>query len=254
MTQWKKPPGVEPLSRVCAALGLHPGVDFDPLNADAMASAAERRATALLAMGTARVGARLPFPLYEIEGRTTRPLGLEMSQNRIAPSTWAYVFELLVPSRAIEIGRAAGGLTLALGLGLGNRLHSYDLCRPNESYTDALRALKVHIVVDDVWKHVEEIARLVQSPGTSYVLCDGGNKIREFQTFAPHLKIGDVIAAHDYDAVHEIDPSVPMSSRPWQWSEIRPRDVADVVTQCGLKPWLQDIFDVAGWLVYRKVR
>jgi hypothetical protein len=29
-------------------------------------------------------------------------------------------------------------------------------------------------------------------------LCDGGNKIKEFNTFSKHLKYNDVIMAHDY--------------------------------------------------------
>ena len=43
-----------------------------------------------------------------------------------------------------------------------------------------------------------EAREFVARPGLTLVYCDGGDKPREVLTFAPLLKPGDLIAAHDY--------------------------------------------------------
>lgn len=196
-----------------------------------------------------------PFPLYQTDGNSTKSMGFAMSQNRLAVPTWSYAMEIAPPRTIIEIGHAGGGFTTAIALHartISARFRSYDLCDVDERYEQIAKALGVVFRKGDVWAHEEEIAFSIQCPGTTFVLCDGGDKRRELATFAKYLKPGDVIAAHDYDAAHEIDPGIPSLERPWPWSEIRPGDVAEVVERCGLEPWLQASFDLAGWLVYRK--
>ena len=43
-----------------------------------------------------------------------------------------------------------------------------------------------------------EIAREMQRPGLTILLCDGPDKVAEVKTFAPFMKPGDLIMAHDY--------------------------------------------------------
>ena len=50
----------------------------------------------------------------------------------------------------------------------------------------------------DIFENADEIIVLIQKPGITVLFCDGGNKVREFKTFAPHLKKGDIIAVHDW--------------------------------------------------------
>lgn len=45
---------------------------------------------------------------------------------------------------------------------------------------------------------IEYIGGVIRSPGTTLLLCDGGNKKKEFEIYAPFLKEGDVIMAHDW--------------------------------------------------------
>ena len=61
-----------------------------------------------------------------------------------------------------------------------------------------------------------------------------------------------VKTAHDFDAAHREDPKIPQLERPWPWSEILASDGRAIAEKHGLEPWMQDVFDVAGWLVYRK--
>ncbi len=177
------------------------------------------------------------------------PLGMAMNQNRLAVPTWSYAMETYPPARIVEIGTYNGGFTLALGVHahhLGARVVTYDVSRaPDERFAALAAFLRVEFRTASVWDVESEIAELIASPGVTYVLCDGGDKRRELACFARYCKPGDVIAAHDYHT--------PGSQNAW-WgsSEIRDEDGAAVAAAHGLEPWLQEHFDTAAWLTYRK--
>jgi hypothetical protein len=69
-----------------------------------------------------------------------------------------------------------------------------------------------------------------------------GDKRREFSTFAPLLKSGDIIGAHD----------LYVGADYWAWSEITEADVADVCERHELVRLMQEEFAPAGWLMRRK--
>lgn len=195
------------------------------------------------------------IPLFNLDGTSTSPLGMPMCQNRLAVPTWSYAMEVHPPARVLEIGSYNGALATALGLhcrAIGAEMHTYDLNPCDERIVPIGRALGVQFHTGSVWDAIREIGRLIASPGVTFVLCDGGDKPRELATFAPFCKPGDVIAAHDYDAVHERDPSVPQPERFWPWTEIRKADGDRVAAAYGFDAWLQEHFDQAGWLCYRK--
>jgi len=57
------------------------------------------------------------------------------------------------------------------------------------------------IIIGDVFEQssIETTRSAVQSTdGISMVFCDNGNKIKEFDTYYPLLKSGDIILVHDY--------------------------------------------------------
>lgn len=202
-----------------------------------------------------RVYHRPVIPYYNLTGPGALSLGMPMSQNRMAVPTWSYAFELHPPARIIELGTAGGGFITALAVhayNIGVRVVTYDLAPPDERFKPLGDFLRIEYRTGDMWKMTDEIATNIRLPGTTYVLCDGGNKPHELEAFAPFLKHGDVIAAHDYDAVHELDPAVPHNDRPWQWSEIRKSQGDRVADKNSLVPWLQTFFDHAGWLCYRR--
>ncbi len=153
------------------------------------------------------------------------------------------------PARIVEIGTCNGGFTIALGIHayrIGAHVSTYDVSiAPDERFVELATFLGIRFRTADVWTVEAEIAGLIAAPGVSYVLCDGGNKRRELATFARYCKPGDVIGAHDYHA--------PGSENAWWgWSEIGLEDGAAVAASHDLEPWLQDHFDTAAWLVYRK--
>jgi predicted O-methyltransferase YrrM len=195
------------------------------------------------------------FPLYNVDGTSQKPLGFPMSQNRMAVPVWSYAMELLPPARIIELGTNNGGFTTALAMHAWNLkipIITYDQSPPDERFSDLARQLGVQFQTGDIWRLAPIISDLIKQPGTTFLLCDGGDKQRELELFAPAMKPGDVIAAHDYDACHHMDPSIPMNDRWWQWTEVFKAHGDEVANQNGLYSWMQEYFDVAGWLVYRR--
>lgn len=200
------------------------------------------------------------FPLFEHPGqpRSTSPMGMPMCQNRLAVPTWSYAMEVYPPRQVIEIGTYSGGLAVALGLHarvIGATMTTYDVNRAMESLVPIGKALGVTFRTGSCWDVTleREIAEIIARPGPTFVLCDGGNKLRELATFSAFLKPGDVIAAHDYDAVHDAgDIHQPQLERPWPFSEIRREQAEAAIAGRDLEPFLQDHFDLAGWLAYRR--
>lgn len=191
------------------------------------------------------------FPLWDLAACSAAPLGMPMCQNRLAIPTWSYAMERNPPARIIEIGTYSGGLITALAVHahmIGAKVITYDLCLPDERVTPLAHFLGVSFRHGSCWDLAGEIAALISRPGVTYVLCDGGDKPRELATFAPYLKLGDVIAAHDYeppDGPHGADVY-------WPCGEITAAQGAAVATANALEPWLQKHFDLAAWLVYQK--
>lgn len=197
------------------------------------------------------------FPLWEPaeSGRQVRSMGMPMCQNRMAVPTWSFAMERALPAQLVEIGTYSGGLATALALHalcIKATITTYDIAPPSEDIKPIGERLGVRFRTISCWDAEDEIRAIVQRPGPTFVLCDGGDKKREFAVFAKHLKVGDVIAAHDYDAGHEVGQE-PME-RAWPWSEIRREDVTTAVRENGLEPFMQVHMDLAGWLAFARAR
>lgn len=53
---------------------------------------------------------------------------------------------------------------------------------------------------------IQYLQSLIQNSGRTLFLCDGGNKIKEFNTYSKFLKPNDVIMLHDYaDSPNEVE-------------------------------------------------
>jgi predicted O-methyltransferase YrrM len=173
-----------------------------------------------------------------------------MSQNRYAIPAWSYLFEQLPPRRIIEIGTSVGGMTCLLAVACrayGSDLYTFDISPTMSAETEltlhAFAGKLLSVITGDVLD--SDISAIIETiisrPGPSLVLCDGGNKVKEFRTFSQALKPGDVIAAHDFGATEA-----------WPWEEIKIGQVADVVQAHGLSRFMEDVFEKTGWLVCRK--
>lgn len=180
--------------------------------------------------------------------------GIPIQQNEHVVHPFRALMRELRPARVIEIGTASGGLTLLLrGL--------MDECSLKAStlYTfDIVPAADVRLAPEGVqFRHgdvfaTNDVEYLIETTdGPCLLLCDGGNKPREFQTYAPHLRSGDVIMAHDYApdwAYFERE----MRDQRWNWCEIQGHDIATSCQLYDLVPYEQDAFQRVAWCCRRK--
>lgn len=187
------------------------------------------------------------IPAFESGGPNSYFLGFPMLQNRRAVPAWSYAFEQLRPTYVIETGTWTGGFTCCLAIAARNyaaKVVTFDLSADSEAMAAWYDFLDVRRERADCLSEpaIAQIRALIEGAGGPvYVLCDAGNKVKEFRTFAAMIRPGDVIAAHDN------------AGPEWPWSEIREEDVADVAAQYSLAPWLPEVFHNTGWLVKRRL-
>ena len=131
--------------------------------------------------------------------------------------------------RIIEIGTGSGMFTRALAEMFKGPIMTFDI---------AIRETRVELPshVDEFIKDVfdplvhELIREQITSEGRVLLLCDGGNKPKEVNTFGVYLKPGDVIMAHDFgDEIHEESVKVEK-----------------------LEPFYQDLFLPVCWMCKRR--
>ena len=91
-----------------------------------------------------------------------------------------------------------------------------------------------------------EVIDFIKSEGTTVVLCDGGDKIREFNILSNYLKSGDFILAHDYAENSEIFKE-QIYLKIWNWHEIKDSDIKDASDRNELEIYNKDEFDSVVW-------
>jgi hypothetical protein len=77
---------------------------------------------------------------------------------------------------------------------------------------------------EDIFSNVEKIKGLISFLGPVYLVCDNGNKVKEFRTFVPSLDSGSIISVHDWS------------------TEIQEGLVKDVIESCKLQAIDQDLW------------
>jgi cephalosporin hydroxylase len=182
--------------------------------------------------------------------------GVSAHQNEHVASVFRALFRTFKPVRVLEIGTAAGGLTLLL-----SDLLDEAGCAKTPIWTvdpmpmprPYLAAAMINYIEADAFEPnlLGCLQGYVAEPGPTLVLCDGGDKRREFRTFAPHLKSGDIIMAHDYAPTMEYFQGV-MFDQHWNWLEITEFDVQPVSKAQKLIPHMQDEFQRVAWACRRK--
>lgn len=177
--------------------------------------------------------------------------GLEVSAQQ-HPDAFTFFDKFFTENkfdRIIEIGTAAGGFAWWLHHRTGLPITTYDITvRPHH---ENLRQVGVNVVHGDVFspENAQAVETSLQAPGRVLLLCDGGDKIREFNRFAAYLKRDDVIMAHDYS--HDRASFRGWTQAKWPWWEIQWADVATVCNVFGLIPADPDSA-AALWLSMRK--
>lgn len=159
------------------------------------------------------------------------------------------------PSRILEIGTAMGGFTIFLKitcdeLGLNIPIRSYDVYG-RHSYESMIES-GIDVRVQDIFTEgyqdvIQDAVDFIQEEGSTLVLCDGGNKISEFNILSKFIKSGDYIMAHDYASDDEYFNN-HINGILWNWHEIKDSDIQLSVDQHSLKPFMHDEFQDAVWV------
>jgi len=154
------------------------------------------------------------------------------------------------PSQILEIGTASGGLTLMIRdildeLSMKTALRTYDV--EKKHYLNETHDIEVIIknVFNDQYDALidNDVKDYINRPGTTIVLCDGGNKINEFNILSEYLKEGDIIMAHDY-CCNADEFLKNFKDKIWNWLEIQDSDISKAVDKYNLKPYIEEFKNV----------
>jgi FkbM family methyltransferase len=190
--------------------------------------------------------------------------GFLAQQQRNALDVFKKFLIKVRPSRILEIGTAGGGLTMFLRdtlneIGLSDsKIKSFEVL--DCSWYDKIRSNNIEInlvnIFNDSYTQLENpeyIVDFIQSEGTTVVLCDGGNKISEFNLIAPLIKNGDFIMAHDYiDTKENFEENY--KNKIWNWCEIEESHISDISQKENLVHFNKEEFDKVVWVCKQKVK
>ena len=157
----------------------------------------------------------------------------------------------------IEIGTFKGGTTIVLDdirkhNNLKFKLYTYDIRLVEDMDSDSLQKSfidrDIEYIIDDIFSEntINQITEFIQQNNKVCILCDGGNKINEFNYFSNLIKSGDFIMAHDYD--HQL-PDFPCT---WGWKEILYSDIATAVHDNNLQHHIDVNFTEVAWACFKK--
>jgi len=184
--------------------------------------------------------------------------GMTCQQN---PQTFESFYKLLKevkPKTVIEIGTSLGGLIRYINymckeMGLSLNAVTYDINDRGENFNNLMKSEGIEVKVENIFSEGytglknTEIVDTIQQDGVTVVLCDGGNKPKEFNILSKYLKKGDIIMAHDY-ASDKKKYENDIKEIYWNWHEISDNDIDTAVTENNLKPFMQDVFTNAVWV------
>lgn len=101
-------------------------------------------------------------------------------------------------------------------------------------------------------EYFNEIVSYIQKPGKTLMICDGGDKTKEFNEFSKYLKSGDVIILHDYKHNEDI---WKLATEYWQWPygyETQYSEIKEAIELNGLEEFNNNIFNFFVWGAFVK--
>jgi cephalosporin hydroxylase len=172
--------------------------------------------------------------------------------------------EEVKPARVLEIGTAGGGFILAVRdildeMGLTNvPVKTFDVIE--SPYYKDLRSHNIEVNIENIFDQPylnlvkpERIVPYIQEEGTTVVFCDGGHKIGEFNSIAPHIKTGDFILAHDYIDTWD-NFQTNYRDKIWNWCEVEEKYIEKTSIEQGLEFYNKEEFDKIVWVCKKKVK
>jgi hypothetical protein len=190
--------------------------------------------------------------------------GLISQQHRNFIPVFEKFFSQVKPANIVEVGTGQGGTALALNNVLKNLNYPYTYVTYDVINLGQFQQLRDDGIVvrccnlfNDDYKGIkesnyDEIKNNIQKPGTTLLMCDGGNKINEVNLLADLLKPGDFIMAHDYSETKEYFETHIKASNEWLWCEITFADIEEAMNRNRCVPYMQDEFQSVVWMCRQK--
>lgn len=177
-------------------------------------------------------------------------------------STFKNPFEKLIkeikPELIIEIGTGQGGFSIFLNdlttrLKLKCKQITYDINNNNDiilKYNQTTNnTIEFHI--KDIFDDIDYLTELINSSGTTLILCDGGNKVKEFQTFSKLIKKDDFIMGHDYaETTQFFDDHI--YRKIWNWLELSGESIQEDIKKNNLIHYMKEEFSKIVWICMKK--
>ena len=168
------------------------------------------------------------------------------------PKAWE-VFETFLYEEKfdtiIEIGTGLGGFTEFI-YDLHYNIISYDI---DDIYNTHKKLIEKgvdirhknvfdvhHLILDD------EVHQLLKN-GKVLALCDGVEKAKEVMLFSKHIKVNDIIMAHDY-CIDNQTFDLKYKDKEWRYLELIESEIKIETEINLLTPYKQNIFDDIFWM------
>lgn len=116
----------------------------------------------------------------------------------------------------IELGTFKGGFTAFLSLQAiqrGMKFYTFDIKRLFDGPLAKYLMFDQNFYEGDLFGEMQQVVIEILENDKNHPLllyCDDGNKPREFQTFVPHLRAGDLVAVHDWNVEFKMIHAEPV--------------------------------------------
>lgn len=189
------------------------------------------------------------FPKWKHEWGGGLYKGIFSQQNKNFYPAFEKLFAQENIARVLEIGTATGGFIRAVRDLTNAEIVTYDIKETKHKTT--LEENNITVKVQSVFDDFDFVEDYISRENQVLVICDGGNKPKEFEVFSRLLKPGDIIMAHDYSRDEELY-RVYIKHNVWRWCEIQYKDIALAVQEYNLQPVLTEEFQEAAWTCWKK--
>lgn len=186
--------------------------------------------------------------------------GWGAQQNYNVFQTFHNFLNDIKPERILEIGTSIGGFSCFLRftcekLKLNTHILTYDIIEfpwYKEMISEGIDVRVENIFYENYTSLKEEVVEFINKDGTTLILCDGGDKISEFNLLSNYLKVGDFIMAHDYAYDHTTF-NEKIHKKIWNWFEISEENIKETCHKNNLVSFNQDVFDDVVWVCKTKI-
>jgi cephalosporin hydroxylase len=159
------------------------------------------------------------------------------------------------PKRILEIGTSLGGFTSFLKYTCNKMqipcdILTYDI--HEKSWYKDLTDMGIDVRIENIFSNEyqtlsQEVIDFIRLDGTTIVLCDGGDKVREFNILSDYLKSGDFILGHDY-AVNRDTFEESINKKIWNWHELSESDIKNACDRNLLEDYNRTTFESVVWV------